>query len=143
VENQNLEQSFEPGLIVTREALGRAVGANCQKAGQRWAHHWCGHTRVRPHPAQGLLASAFGQRLVAIEGGAPPPAFNSINREDPGCSTSPLSQTFFYSSLLHSLAPICFIAYSTSLVQENFVKNLLHTSLSKQKHHTLMLARPL
>jgi hypothetical protein len=142
VENQNLEQDFEPSLIVTRETFGVTVGASSQKTGQRQAHHWCGRTRVRSHHAQGLLASAFGQWLVAIEGGTPPPAINSINREDPGWSTSPLSHTFFYSSLLHSLAPLCFIAYSTSLVQENSVKNLLHTSLSKQKHHTLVLARP-
>jgi len=45
-ENQNLEQDFEPGLIITRETLGRAVGASSQKAGQRWAHHSprCGRT---------------------------------------------------------------------------------------------------
>ena len=113
--------------IWTREAFGVTVGASSQKAGQRRAHHWCRQTTVRPQPAQGLLASTFGQRLVAVEGGTPPPAINSISREDPRWSTSP-----------HTL---CFIAYSTSLVQENSVKNLLHTSLSKQKHHTLVLAR--
>jgi len=86
------------------------VGASSQKAGQRQAHHWCCCTRVRPHPSQGLLASAFGQRLVAVEGGDPPPAINSINREDPGWSTSPLSHIFLLfpsslscSTLLHSL----------------------------------------
>jgi len=104
VENQNLEQDFEPSLI--REKFGVTVGASSQKAGQRRAHHSCGRTMVWPHPAQGLLASAFGQRLVAFEGGAPPPAINSINREDPGWTTSRLSHTFFYSTLLHSLAPL-------------------------------------
>jgi len=96
MENQNLEQDFEPSLIVTRETFGVTVGSSSQKAGQRRAHHWCGHTRVRPHPAQGVLASAFGQRLVAVEGGTPPPAINSINREDPGWSTSPLTHTHFF-----------------------------------------------
>jgi hypothetical protein len=33
MENQNLEQDFEPSLIVTRETFGVTVGASSQKAG--------------------------------------------------------------------------------------------------------------
>jgi len=95
LENQNLEQVFEPDPSATDYSLGVAVGGHCQKARQSGAHQvagapGCGHTLPN-----GYWPPPSGQRLVTVVEGAPAPTISSINREDPGWSASPLSHLYF------------------------------------------------